>query len=444
MSGTLLETIKSAGIVGAGGAGFPTWMKLKGSPETIIVNGAECEPLLRVDQMLMVKYAQELTAALAAIVEFTGAKTGIFGLKKKYSQAIAQLESAINALQNSNLKICLLDDIYPAGDEQVLVYTVTGKHVQPGQIPLSVGAVVINVETLLNIYRALQNKPVTHKFVTVAGAVHKPCTVKVPLGMVISELLKIAGGPTIDNFVLINGGPCMGKQTQPGEVVTKTTKGILVLPEDHPVIIGQRRSFSVNLKRALSVCSQCQRCSELCPRHLLGHPIRPHMAMRMVAYDKPDLSAVKEAMLCCECGACDLYACPFELSPRQVNRMLKEQIRKAGLKISWVGQDCQPHPARSYRLIPIKRLINRLGLHDYDVPAPWYTETFSINEVKLPLLQHIGSPAEPIVKAGDAVKTGQVVAEVPANVLGANIHASIDGVITAVDREITIGKTGGI
>lgn len=442
MSSTLLEAVRSAGVVGAGGAGFPTWMKLKSKPETIIVNGAECEPLLRVDQMLMTRYAKELTFALAAIVEATGAKTGIFGLKKKYSRAIAQLESSINECQN--LKICLLDDIYPAGDEQVLVYTVTGKHIQPGQIPLSVGAVVINVETLLNIYGALQNKPVTHKFVTVAGAVNKPCTVKVPIGMVISELFKIAGGTTIDNFVVINGGPCMGKQTQLNEVVTKTTKGILALPEDHPVITGQRRPFSVNLKRALSVCSQCQRCSELCPRHLLGHPIRPHMAMRMVAYDKPDLAAVKEAMLCCECGACDLFACPFELSPRQVNRMLKQQIRKAGLKISWENQNCQPYPERSYRLIPIKRLINRLGLHDYDVPAPWYDEPFTLSEARLPLLQHIGAPARPVVKVGDTVKAGQVIAEVPEDVLGAHIHASMEGVIRSVDREITIGRTGGI
>lgn len=442
MSGTLLEVVKSAGVVGAGGAGFPTWMKLTGSPATIIVNGAECEPLLRVDQMLMARYAKELTVALAAVVEGTGAKAGIFGLKKKYSQAIAQLEAVINEYQN--LTICLLDDIYPAGDEQILVYTVTGKHIQPGQIPLSVGAVVVNVETLLNIYKALQNKPVTHKFVTVAGAVKKPRTVKVPLGMTISELLGLAGGAAIEHFVLINGGPCMGKQTQLNEVVTKTTKGILVLPEDHPVIMSQQRPFSINLKRALSVCSQCQRCSELCPRHLMGHPIRPHRAMRMVAYNKPDLEAVKEAMLCCECGACDLYACPFELSPRQVNRMLKQEIRTAGLKVGWEGLNCQPCPERSYRLIPMKRLINRLGLHDYDVPAPWHDEPVALSEVRLPLLQHSGAPAKPIVKVGDTVQTGQLIAEIPEDVLGARIHASMDGVIRSVDREITIGRTGGV
>lgn len=442
MSNTLLEAVKSAGVVGAGGAGFPTWMKLKGNPETIIVNGAECEPLLRVDQMLMVGYAEELTQALAAIVEATGAKTGIFGLKKKYGQAAAQLEASING--HRNLTICLLDDIYPAGDEQVLVYTITGKHIQPGQIPLSVGAVVINVETLLNIYGALHSKPVTHKFVTVAGAVKKPCTVKVPIGMALSGLLKMAGGTTVDDFAVINGGPCMGQQTPLSGVVTKTTKGVLVLPADHPVIVGQQRPFSINLKRALSVCSQCQRCSELCPRHLLGHPIRPHMAMRMVAYGLPDVAAVKEAMLCCECGACDLYACPFELSPRQVNRMVKEQIRKAGLTINWDNQDCQPYPERSYRLIPMKRLINRLGLHDYDVPAPWHDEPFALSEVRLPLLQHIGAPAKPVVNVGDTVQTGQVIAEIPEGALGARIHASMDGVIRSVEREITIAGQGGI
>lgn len=443
MSSTLLEAVKAAGVVGAGGAGFPTWMKLKSTPETIIVNGAECEPLLRVDQLLMARYAKELTYALSAIIEATGAKTGIFGLKKKYSQAIAQLESSLK--EYPNLQICCLDDIYPAGDEQVLVYTVTGKHIQPGQIPLSVGAVVINVETLLNVYMALQNKPVTHKYVTVAGAVRKPCTVKVPMGMAISELLKIAGGVVDDNFVLINGGPCMGKQTSLNEVVTKTTKGILALPADHNVIIGQQRTFSLNLKRAMSVCSQCQRCTELCPRHLLGHPVRPHMAMRMAAYDKPDAKAVKEAMLCCECGACDLYACSFDLSPRQINRLLKQEIHKAGMKISWDALQCEPSSERSYRLIPIKRLINRMDLHDYDVPAPWYEGPLNVTEVRLSLQQHIGAPAKPIVKVGDQISAGQVIAEVPAAALGANLHASIDGVVQAVDREITICKqTGGI
>lgn len=164
----------------------------------------------------------------------------------------------------------------------------------------------------------------------------------------------------------------------------------------------------------------------------------------MVAYNKPDLEAVKEAMLCCECGACDLYACPFELSPRQVNRMLKQEIRTAGLKVGWEGLNCQPCPERSYRLIPMKRLINRLGLHDYDVPASWHDEPVALSEVRLPLLQHSGAPAKPIVKVGDTVQTGQLIAEIPEDVLGARIHASMDGVIRSVDREITIGRTGGV
>ena len=436
MSNSSLDAIKSAGVVGAGGAGFPTWMKLKARPDTIIVNGAECEPLLRVDQLLMARYPKEIAHGLQAILTLTGAKAGIVALKQKYTQALVELKKSIKEYEA--LSICILDDIYPSGDEQVLVYTALKRSIPPGQIPLSVGVVVINVETLLNVHWALAGQPITHKYVTITGAVNTPCTIRVPLGTAIREVIKQAGGPTIESYALINGGPCMGSLTQENEVITKTTNGIVALPEDHPVIIGLRRPFSFNLKRAMSVCNQCQRCTELCPRHLLGHPIRPHMTMRMMAYNMSNLDVVREALLCSECGACDLYACSFGLSPRQVNRMIKQELRQAGTKIDWLDDVGKPHAERDYRLIPTKRLINSLALHQYDVPAPWYEGPLRIEEVKLPLKQHIGAAATAIVKIGDMVSVGQLIAQIPSEVLGVNLHASIQGVITAIHPEITI------
>jgi len=436
MSNSSLDAIKSAGVVGAGGAGFPTWMKLKARPDTIIVNGAECEPLLRVDQLLMARYPKEIAHGLQAILTLTGAKAGIVALKQKYTQALVALQKSIKDYEA--LSICILDDIYPSGDEQVLVYTALKRSIPPGQIPLSVGVVVINVETLLNVHWALVGQPITHKYVTITGAVNTPCTIRVPLGTAIREVIKQAGGPRIESYALINGGPCMGSLTQENEVITKTTNGIVALPEDHPVIIGLRRPFSFNLKRAMSVCNQCQRCTELCPRHLLGHPIRPHMTMRMMAYNMSNLDVVKEALLCSECGACDLYACSFGLSPRQVNRMIKQELRQAGTKIDWLDDVGKPHAERDYRLIPTKRLINSLALHQYDVPAPWYEGPLTIEEVKLPLKQHIGAAAAAIVKIGDMVSVGQLIAQIPSEVLGVNLHASIQGVITGIHPEITI------
>jgi len=441
MSDTSLEAIKIAGVVGAGGAGFPTWMKLKGRPDTIIVNGAECEPLLRVDQLLMARYPKEIAHGLQAILGITGATTGIIALKKKYTQSLVELEESIKEYEM--LSISILDDIYPVGDEQVLVYNVLNRKIPPGQIPLSVGVVVINVETLLNVHWALIGQPVTNKYVTITGAVHKPCTIRVPIGTAIREVIKQAGGPTIDSYALMNGGPCMGSLTLENDVITKTTKGIVVLPEDHPVVIGQRRPFAFNLKRAMSVCNQCQRCTELCPRHLLGHPIKPHMTMRMIAYNMSKLDVVREALLCSECGACDLYACSFGLSPRQVNRMIKQELRQAGAKMDWPEYHGEGHAERQYRLIPTQRLVDRLGLQQYDVVAPWYEGQLAVEEVRLPLKQHIGVPAVPTVKNGDMVAVGQLIAQVPNEMLGANIHASIQGVITKIHPEITIVRRRG-
>ncbi|WP_338825545.1 Ion-translocating oxidoreductase complex subunit C [Moorella humiferrea] len=437
----VINKIAAAGVVGAGGGGFPTAFKLKtGTPiQTVIINGAECEPLLKVDQELMARYPAELMAALAAVVDATGARTGVIALKEKYREAHAALAGEIS--NYPRLKLHLLPDVYPMGDEHLLTYSVTGRTIPPGGLPLQAGAVVLNVETLYNIHQALKGNPVTHKYLTVAGAVRQPVTARVPVGTTVRELLSLAGGPTVDEYVLIAGGPCMGRVTDLNAPVTKTTKGIIVLPVDHPLAAGYQRDLNRELKIALKVCCQCQQCTDFCPRHLLGHPLEPHRVMRAVIYGLVEIT-MPRALLCSECGLCDLYACPFNLSPRQVNRKVKEELRQRGFRPGpW--EAAFPSPLREGRQVPTQRLIDRLGLKEYSTrQAIFWEKDITVNRVRLPLKQGAGAVPRPVVKVGDRVERGDLLACIEGGSLGADLHASIGGTIITIDSAIVIEGGG--
>lgn len=440
---TLVDKVQAAGIVGAGGAGFPTHVKLNNRCETVLVNAAECEPLLQVDQQLLKQEAQALVKTLALVVEATGAGKGIFGVKAKYEAALAILEQAVAALDlhQGKLEIARLGDFYPAGDEQVLVYEVLGQVVPQGGIPLQVGVIVLNVETLLNISRALNHEAVTHKYVTVAGAVANPVTVKVPLGTPINSVLGLAGGSTVEHFRVLEGGPMMGKEVYDLERgVTKTTKGLIVLPAEHRLWRKKDVPSSTMLKRAMSVCCQCSACTDLCPRHLLGHTIEPHRILRsLVHHVGSDFKGLTGAQFCSECAVCDVYACVMDISPRQLNAAVKRELGKQGFRQA-PGGEGKPSSQRELRKIPIKRLIPRLGLESYHKPAPLSSREFEPDQVRLELKQHVGLPCTPVVEPGARVTAGVLVAEVPSGQLGSRIHASIAGTVLQVAPQIVIAR----
>ena len=167
MSNELIAAVVQAGIVGAGGAGFPTHVKLNAKADTVIINGAECEPLLRVDQQLMALKAEKMLTALDWIVEHVGAQRGVVALKSHYHNAVEALNAALP--NHPKLAVHEMGAFYPAGDEQVIVCEVTGRVVPEGGIPIQVGVVVTNVETVLNIYDAVTAQiPVTQKYVTLS------------------------------------------------------------------------------------------------------------------------------------------------------------------------------------------------------------------------------------------------------------------------------------
>jgi Na+-translocating ferredoxin:NAD+ oxidoreductase RnfC subunit len=428
-----IEDIAEAGVVGAGGAGFPTHVKLAAKADSVLINAAECEPLLHKDKEVLRQYADGVLEGLRTAMTLVGARQGRIGIKEKYHDVIDLLRPKLSA----GIEIAPLRDAYPAGDEMILVYDVLGRVVPPGGIPLSVGAVVINVETALNVGQS--PKPVTEKFVSVAGAVARPVTLRVPIGITLAECVAAAGGPTIPDANYIVGGVMMGRLEDNHEaLVDKTTGGVIVLPDDHTVVRRRRKDWAQIARIGRSACDQCSFCTELCPRWLLGHPIEPHKAMRSLGFNLVGESNTLGTSFCCECNLCSMYSCPEDLDPKNVCTQNKRRL--AAEKKRWEKPPFNPRRPELHmanRKAPMHRLMQKLGLMRFTNVGPLQAELLPATRVGIGLKQHVGAPCQPLVAVGDRVRKGQTVGRPPVSngksALGAPVHASIDGVV----REIT-------
>lgn len=439
-----LRKIYNAGVVGAGGAGFPTHKKLSTRVEYFIINGAECEPLLQTDKHIMREKADELMLGIEKAAGLVQADRIVFALKKKYSDETYHLKKAAEKL-NMNMEFFFMDSIYPAGDEQILVFEVTGRTVPPGGIPMQVGAVVSNVGTLLNIYYAMEDKPVIRKYVSVLGEVNDPVILDVPIGISVSECISAAGGSKLDSFHVILGGPVMGKIIAAEEIdkrgITKTDGGIIVVPSDHHLIRKNALSLRHMINQTRSACIQCSYCTDMCPRYLIGHPLRPHKIMRKIGYSEEIDESFIDSLICCECGICELYACPMGISPRLVNVYVKKKLREKGIRFQDNGSGIKDLSLREHRKIPAARMFSRIDMNKYDVKRPLELKRVDTDTVSISLKQHIGKAASPLVNAGDRVYAGQLIASVDFEDVGANIHGSIDGTVMKIDDFIIIQKT---
>ena len=317
-----VQDVFEAGVVGAGGAGFPTHVKLAGKADTVVINAAECEPLLHKDKEVLRAYVDAVTEGTAIGMRLVGAQRGIIGIKEKYSDVIDLLRSKLPR----GLEVAPLRDAYPAGDEFILVYDVLGRVIPPGGIPLAVGAVVMNVETAMNVTHVTDH-PVTEKYLTIAGAVAEPVTLRVPVGVTLAQCVAAAGGPAIADANYIVGGVMMGYLEENHDaLVDKTTGGVIVLPDDHVVVRRRRQDWKQIVRIGRSACDQCSFCTELCPRWLLGHPIEPHRAMRSLEFNLVGESNVIGTQFCCECNLCSLYSCPEDLDPKNVCTQNKRRL----------------------------------------------------------------------------------------------------------------------
>jgi len=443
----LTEAIKSAGVVGAGGAGFPTHVKLNTKAEYFIVNAAECEPLIETDKFLMRQRADDLVRGVEIISQEIGATKKYIALKAAYKTEIALLEEAI-AKAGSDIKLHKMTYFYPAGDEQIIACEITGKSVPERGIPIAVGAVIDNVGTVLNIVDALDGKPVTDKYLSVVGEVRATVMLHVPIGTPVTECIE-AAHPTIRDFAVIMGGPMMGKlYTEEEDIkrltITKTDGNIIVLPKDHYLVERATLTVEHMQNQAKSSCIQCRMCTDMCPRYQTGHNMRPHLIMRNlyrvdnIESNDEFLRAFGEAANCSECGICEMFACPMQLSPRKANQFIKAKLRERNIDVPKLANPVA-RPDRELRKVPTDRLIARLGLTKYYGRHPQGDVIeLSPEEVTIPLKQHIGAPATAVVKEGDTVKKGDLIGEIAEGKMGANVHASIDGVVVSVDSRITV------
>jgi len=428
----MTDRLEELGIVGAGGAGFPTHVKLRTPVPLVIVNGAECEPLLHKDKELMHHHAPAMLRGLAVAMERTGASEGVVAVKEKYADILHSLE----AQAGPGVRVFPLTDTYPAGDEFILVHDVTGRVIPPGGLPRDAGCVVVNVETLVNIGL---DRPVTHKYLTVAGAVRAPVTLRAPVGTPFSALIAAAGGPTVADFGVLVGGVMMARPAATLEdPVSKTTGGLVVLPSTHPLLARHQGTWKHIEKIGRSACDQCRFCTEFCPRYLLGHPIEPHRAMQALGFTGPKDRLIAGTLYCCECNLCTLFACPEDLDPKNVCVQAKPTAREKGLVFLGAPDDIQPHPLADSRRVPIRRLMSRLGLTDFQNTGPLEDRLPPPKRVTLPLRQHAGVAAVPVVRPGDRVQLGDVLAAPAQGTLGARIHASIEGVVTSVNGSVVI------
>lgn len=448
----ITDIVFKAGIVGCGGAGFPTHVKLAGAADQLILNGAECEPMLRTDRYLMIHNADEIIKGASYTRSALGDIACTIVLKKVYEQETSCIEEAIAKI-DPKIRCKTIESFYPAGDEQTLVYEVTGRVVPPAGIPIDVGCIVDNVGTMKCICDACEGRMFTHKYLTVSGLVAEPGVMCVPVGTSYSECILKCGGPTATDYIVISGGPMMGRrmcrEEAEKEYVGKTTSGILLLPSDGPIANAEKVTLEHMKNRARSACIQCRFCTDLCPRHLLGHPLEPHKIMRKLGMaasieellKDPD---IQNAALCCECGICEMIACPMGLQPRRVNAMFKKELRNAKIRypkgVSMSGVSIM----REGRKIPTGRAATRAGVRNLlSVCGTEKLLTYEPESVCLSLHQGAGAPSNPVVKNGQSVRCGELIAACPDGKLGSNLHASIDGVAEVSEGCIRISRKAG-
>lgn len=293
----IIERVKQAGIVGQGGAAFPTYVKLSPPPDKkidyVILNACECEPYLTRDYRLLIENTEEVIAGLKLILKATGVSTGIIGIEDNKPEAIKQLKTYLNKEENILLKE--LKTKYPQGAEKMLIKAVTGRETPPGKLPFDVGCIIQNVGTAVSVYNAVvKGKPQTHAFITVSGlGIKEPKNLIVPVGTPLKNIIDYCGGVKDNAKKIIAGGPMMGfAQFDLNSPVTKAASGILVLTEKETSATKE------------SNCLNCGRCLSVCPLNLA-----PTRLYKFARFNKFEEAIDIGILSCMECGTC-AYNCP--------------------------------------------------------------------------------------------------------------------------------------
>jgi electron transport complex protein RnfC len=309
----ILEKIKDAGIVGMGGAVFPTHVKLSPPPgskaEILIINAIECEPYLTSDHILMMEKGEEIMIGIKIMMTACGAKQAVIGVENNKKDAIEHMSRI--AERSFGIGVVSLKTRYPQGSEKQLIDAILHKQIPSGQLPISAGVIVHNIGSAYAVYEAVQkNKPLIERVVTVTGKhLKNPCNLCVRIGTPIHYLIEYAGGFPDDTGKVVSGGPMMGRAIPDTNLpVVKGTSGVLVIP------------FSESQRKEMSNCIRCAQCLSVC---CMG--LNPTLLMNGVDFKDWELIEKNKIMNCLECGACS-YTCPS-------NRPLLDYIRKGKNRI---------------------------------------------------------------------------------------------------------------
>ena len=313
---SLIDAIRESGIVGLGGAGFPTHVKLNVDPERIeylIINGAECEPYVTSDTVTMTERASDMEYALRALATHLGISNVVLGIEANKPQAITSMRALASSVADAcTMQVKVLPSIYPQGGEKVLIYHTTGKVVPVGKLPIDVGCIVLNCTTLAAIGSYLQTgMPLVEKCVTVdGGAVKSPKNVIVPIGTTMADVFAFCGGLTVEPAKLIYGGPMMGITVPNTDApILKNTNAILALTEKEAKL------------PKTTACIRCGSCTNTCPFGLAPASIAK-------AYENRNAEALEELCVnaCMECGCCS-FICPANRPLVQTNKLAKIFLR---------------------------------------------------------------------------------------------------------------------
>lgn len=311
----ITDKILSAGIVGMGGATFPTHIKLIPPPgtkaETLIINGVECEPYLTSDHQLMMEKTAEILVGTTILMKAIGVSSAVIGIENNKKDAIKKFSKAVK--DYPGIVVQALKVRYPQGGEKQLIDAVMRRQVPSGALPVSVGAVVQNVATAFAVYEAVQkDKPLIERVVTVTGKdVKKPCNVLARVGIPMEKLIDFAGGMPETTGKVVSGGPMMGKAVASIEMpVTKGTSGILVIP----TLESKRKK--------MRDCIRCAKCIDVCPMGL-----SPTLLMNLTEYQVWDRAEKNRITDCIECGSCS-YVCPSDRPLLDYIRLGKSTVSK--------------------------------------------------------------------------------------------------------------------
>lgn len=309
----IIDKIAAAGVVGLGGATFPTQVKLMpppgSKPELVIINGVECEPFLTSDHALMLEKGEQILTGITLLMKAVGVSKAVIGIENNKKDAIEHLTRL--AAGYPGIEVMPLKVKYPQGGEKQLIDAVMRRQVKSGALPISAGAVVQNVGTAYAVYEAVQkNKPLVERVVTVTGTyLENPANYLVRIGTSIEELLENTGGIRIFTTKLISGGPMMGKALcRPDVPVTKGCSGLLSL------------DISESLRKPMQNCIRCAKCVSVCPMGL-----NPTLLMTTTEFSNWELAEKNYITDCIECGSCS-YTCP-------ANRPLLDYIRQGKGKV---------------------------------------------------------------------------------------------------------------